>query len=189
MGTTRSCETSWKVASASVRESSEAVRTGAKCCPSACPVQRPAARSSAESAIALKPCHAVASDQGAVPLRKSTRPLERYSRLAGGFDWRVCGSTRRYLVRPLEKLDQQKAERAADEERTLLGINSFVFIANLQEVIVNPVVSKLAFVQTLGAGVYVAMNGRCFDWHSARKNRQRGNFETVSSPGQAEPGR
>jgi L-asparaginase len=40
--------------------------------------------------------------------------------------------------------------------------------------------TALAFVQTLPAGVYVAMNGRCFDWHSVRKNRERGIFEAVS---------
>ena len=39
--------------------------------------------------------------------------------------------------------------------------------------------TALAFVQTLPAGVYVAMNGRCFNWHSVRKNRERGVFEAV----------
>jgi L-asparaginase len=37
--------------------------------------------------------------------------------------------------------------------------------------------TALAFVQTLPAGVYVAMNGRCFGWQSVRKNRQLGIFE------------
>jgi L-asparaginase len=37
--------------------------------------------------------------------------------------------------------------------------------------------SALAFVQTLPAGVYVAMNGRCFSAHRVRKNRQTGIFE------------
>ena len=37
--------------------------------------------------------------------------------------------------------------------------------------------TALAFVQTLPPGVYVAMNGRCFPWHSVRKNRERGIFE------------
>jgi L-asparaginase len=37
--------------------------------------------------------------------------------------------------------------------------------------------AALALVQTLPPGVYVAMNGRCFDWRSARKNRQLGVFE------------
>jgi L-asparaginase len=37
--------------------------------------------------------------------------------------------------------------------------------------------TALAFVQTLEPGVYVAMNGRCFPWHSVRKNRERGIFE------------
>jgi L-asparaginase len=37
--------------------------------------------------------------------------------------------------------------------------------------------TALAFVQTLGPGVYVAMNGRCFLWDSVRKNRQAGVFE------------
>ena len=37
--------------------------------------------------------------------------------------------------------------------------------------------TALAFVQTLPDGVYVAMNGRCFPWHSVRKNREKGIFE------------
>jgi L-asparaginase len=37
--------------------------------------------------------------------------------------------------------------------------------------------TALAFVQTLGDGVYVAMNGRCFPWHAVRKNREMGIFE------------
>ena len=37
--------------------------------------------------------------------------------------------------------------------------------------------AALALVQTLAPGVYVAMNGRCFDWRSVRKNRQLGVFE------------
>ncbi len=39
--------------------------------------------------------------------------------------------------------------------------------------------TALAFAQTLGPGVYVAMNGRCFPWNSVRKNRERGIFEFV----------
>jgi L-asparaginase len=39
--------------------------------------------------------------------------------------------------------------------------------------------TALAFVQTLEPGVYVAMNGRCFPWHSVRKNREFGVFEAV----------
>jgi L-asparaginase len=35
----------------------------------------------------------------------------------------------------------------------------------------------LAFVQVLPPGVYVAMNGRCFDWRTVRKNRATGRFE------------
>jgi L-asparaginase len=37
--------------------------------------------------------------------------------------------------------------------------------------------SALSFVQVLPAGVYVAMNGRCFDWNKVRKNLETGNFE------------
>jgi L-asparaginase len=37
--------------------------------------------------------------------------------------------------------------------------------------------SALSFVQVLPAGVYVAMNGRCFSWDSVEKNRARGVFE------------
>jgi len=39
--------------------------------------------------------------------------------------------------------------------------------------------TALAFVQNLEHGVYVAMNGRCFPWHSVRKNRERGVFEAL----------
>jgi L-asparaginase len=41
--------------------------------------------------------------------------------------------------------------------------------------------SALAFVQTLPPGVYVAMNGRCFDWDDVRKDRSTGVFETVKT--------
>ena len=37
--------------------------------------------------------------------------------------------------------------------------------------------TALAFVQTLGRGVYVAMNGKCFPWNDVRKDRERGVFE------------
>jgi L-asparaginase len=39
--------------------------------------------------------------------------------------------------------------------------------------------SALAFAQTLPAGVYVAMNGRCFNWNNVRKNKQTGVFEEL----------
>lgn len=39
--------------------------------------------------------------------------------------------------------------------------------------------SALAFVQTLSSGVYVAMNGRCFDANCVYKNRQTGTFESA----------
>ena len=37
--------------------------------------------------------------------------------------------------------------------------------------------SALCFVQVLGAGVYIAMNGRYFSWDRVRKNRETGVFE------------
>ncbi len=40
--------------------------------------------------------------------------------------------------------------------------------------------SALAFVQTLPHGVYIAMNGRCFNWNNVRKNRKTGEFEEIS---------
>ena len=40
--------------------------------------------------------------------------------------------------------------------------------------------SALAFVQTLQAGVYVAMNGRVFTWDNVRKNRENGEFEEIA---------
>ncbi len=39
--------------------------------------------------------------------------------------------------------------------------------------------SALAFAQTLVPGVYVAMNGRYFNWDNVRKNRETGIFEEI----------
>jgi L-asparaginase len=39
--------------------------------------------------------------------------------------------------------------------------------------------SALSFVQVLPAGVYIAMNGRCFEWDNVRKNRETGVFEAI----------
>src|SRR5258706_8369337 len=39
--------------------------------------------------------------------------------------------------------------------------------------------SALSFVQALPPGVYVAMNGRCFEWDKGRKNRDTGAFEPI----------
>jgi len=39
--------------------------------------------------------------------------------------------------------------------------------------------SALAFAQTLPAGVYVAMNGRYFNWDNVWKNTQTGIFEEI----------
>jgi L-asparaginase len=40
--------------------------------------------------------------------------------------------------------------------------------------------SALAFVQSLPPGVYVAMNGRYFNWNNVRKNKQTGVFEELA---------
>jgi L-asparaginase len=40
--------------------------------------------------------------------------------------------------------------------------------------------SALAFVQSLPKGVYVAMNGKFFNWDNVRKNRQTGQFEELN---------
>lgn len=39
--------------------------------------------------------------------------------------------------------------------------------------------SALSFVQVLPPGVYIAMNGRCFDWNRVKKNRETGVFESA----------
>ena len=39
--------------------------------------------------------------------------------------------------------------------------------------------SALSFVQALPPGVYIAMNGRCFEWDYVRKNRESGVFEAT----------
>jgi L-asparaginase len=40
--------------------------------------------------------------------------------------------------------------------------------------------SAIAFVQALPNGVYVAMNGRYFNWDNVRKNRQTGEFTELN---------
>jgi L-asparaginase len=39
--------------------------------------------------------------------------------------------------------------------------------------------SALAFAQTLPQGVYIAMNGRYFNWDNVRKNKDSGVFEEI----------
>jgi len=39
--------------------------------------------------------------------------------------------------------------------------------------------SALSFVQILPPGVYIAMNGRYFNWNNVRKNKQSGVFEEI----------
>jgi L-asparaginase len=39
--------------------------------------------------------------------------------------------------------------------------------------------SALSFVQALPPGVYIAMNGRCFESNRVRKNRETGVFEAI----------
>lgn len=39
--------------------------------------------------------------------------------------------------------------------------------------------SAIAFAQTLPAGIYVAMNGKYFEWDKVKKNRQTGYFEEI----------
>ena len=39
--------------------------------------------------------------------------------------------------------------------------------------------SALSFAQVLSPGVYVAMNGRAFEWNRVRKNRETGIFEEI----------
>ena len=39
--------------------------------------------------------------------------------------------------------------------------------------------SALAFVQTLPHGIYIAMNGKIFNWDNVKKNKQTGQFEKL----------
>jgi len=40
--------------------------------------------------------------------------------------------------------------------------------------------SALAFAQVLAPGVYLSMNGRWFSWDNVRKNKSKGEFESLS---------
>lgn len=39
--------------------------------------------------------------------------------------------------------------------------------------------SALSFSQTLPPGVYIAMNGKYFNWYNVRKNKAKGEFEEI----------
>lgn len=39
--------------------------------------------------------------------------------------------------------------------------------------------SALAFAETMPHGVYIAMNGRCFNWDNVKKNKKTGEFEEL----------
>jgi L-asparaginase len=39
--------------------------------------------------------------------------------------------------------------------------------------------AALAYVQTLGHGIYLAMNGQYFNYDNVRKNKAKGLFETL----------
>ncbi|HNF50005.1 MAG TPA: asparaginase domain-containing protein [Chitinophagales bacterium] len=41
--------------------------------------------------------------------------------------------------------------------------------------------AALAFVQTLPKGIYIAMNGKYFNWDNCRKNKELGLFEVIHS--------
>ena len=41
--------------------------------------------------------------------------------------------------------------------------------------------AALAFAQTLPPGVYIAMNGKYFNWDNARKNKEIGEFEELEN--------
>ena len=42
--------------------------------------------------------------------------------------------------------------------------------------------SAMAYAQVMPPGVYIAMNGRCFQWDKVRKNRKTGVFEDIGEP-------
>ena len=47
--------------------------------------------------------------------------------------------------------------------------------------------SALAFAETLPPGVYIAMNGKFFNWNNVRKNKKTGEFEEVDEIRRTQP--
>ncbi|MCX7641873.1 MAG: asparaginase [Elusimicrobiales bacterium] len=41
--------------------------------------------------------------------------------------------------------------------------------------------SAISFVQVLPPGVYIAMNGRYFNWYNVKKNKEKGEFEEIGN--------
>lgn len=75
------------------------------------------------------------------------------------------------------------AERVADKTVVLTGA-MIPFAFGSSDGLFN-LGSALSFAQVLPPGVYIAMNGRWFDWDKVRKNRETGVFESVDADSDA----
>ena len=71
------------------------------------------------------------------------------------------------------------AARLADAKKTIVLTGAMVPYAFGSSDGLFNLGSALSFVQVLPAGVYLAMNGRCFAWDHVRKNRETGAFEAT----------
>ena len=71
------------------------------------------------------------------------------------------------------------AVRLADAKKTIVLTGAMVPYAFGSSDGLFNLGSALSFVQVLPAGVYLAMNGRCFQWDRVRKNKETGVFEAL----------
>ena len=69
-----------------------------------------------------------------------------------------------------EKMMQKASESKADH--VFLDLEDAVAPSQKRD-------ARKKIVQALTPGVYLAMNGRCFEWDRVRKNRETGVFEAI----------
>lgn len=68
--------------------------------------------------------------------------------------------------------------QAIDDKTIVLAGAMFPYAVGQSDSMFNLGVA-LAFAQALPPGVYIAMNGRCFNWYNVKKNEKLGLFEEL----------
>jgi L-asparaginase len=79
-------------------------------------------------------------------------------------------------------VDTARVIAAAVPEKTVVLTGAMIPIAFGSSDGLFNLGGALTVVQVLPPGVYIAMNGRVFDWDDVRKNRDTGVFEALSRP-------
>ena len=72
-----------------------------------------------------------------------------------------------------------KAIATANLDKTIVLTGSMIPYDHRRSDSIFNLGCALGFVQSLPKGVYVVMNGKCFNWNNVRKNKEKGIFEEI----------